>query len=229
MLLTVCGEDTGASRNYISQLKQEYKKKDYEILNIAAKDIEEQYKNDMSAGTLFSLKKVLFLDNLSQYAARKRDKIFLEMMAAIQSDKELDVINWEGNKTARDLNAKVYGTIKEFKPSESIFSLLEACYPGNFPQFIAALHSVSTYQEEGFIFAMLCKHIRSLILASANALPATVMAWQKSKLTAQANRWNEKKLIAFYEGLARIDAGLKTSSNVYGLTASIELLICYFM
>lgn len=229
MLLTVCGEDTAASRNYINSLKNEYKKKEYDIVSIAAKDIEEQYKNDLNAGSLFSLKKVLFLDNLSQYAARKRDKTFLEMMNDIQVNNELDVINWEGNKTARDLSAKVYGTIKEFKPNENIFSLLEACYPTNFPRFIAALRAVASYQDEGFIFAMLCKHIRSLILASANALPSSVMAWQKTKLTAQAKKWDEKKLIAFYEGLTRIDSGLKTSSNVYGITSSIELLICYFM
>jgi hypothetical protein len=56
-----------------------------------------------------------------------------------------------------------------------------------------------------------------------------VASWQAGKLSKQASYWKEGKLEAFYDGLARIDVSIKTSSNIHGLGKSLDILFCYFL
>jgi DNA polymerase III delta subunit len=228
MLTTVCGEDTRASREFVHTLKKNLIHDGYFITEISASALEEEYKSDMAAQSLFGQKKAYFLDNVSRLIGRKRDAATLTFLEKIQSDEDIMVINWESSKTARDLNPKKYGKIQEFKPDKSIFNLLDECTPSQMRRFLTTLEAVSHTQDEGFVFAMLVKHIRTLVLAANGALPPGTPPWQKGKLVKQASEWDQHKLIAFYEGLARIDVALKTGTNTFGMKKSLELLACYF-
>lgn len=229
MLLTVCGEDVISAREYLVKLKNDYKAKEFILQSISPKDIEENYKNDMSSTGLFAQNKAYFVDGLNSYIAKLKSAPVLEILKKIADDPNIHLINWEEGKSSRDIKVKLLGTVKEFKPEKSIFTLLDTCYPQNLQTFIRTLNSVASTQDEGFIFAMLTRHVRTLILAHIGHLPATVQAWQRGKLTSQAKRWDIDKLVSFYEGLAKIDYGLKTSTNIYGYQKSIELLACYFL
>lgn len=227
MLITICGEDTAASRKYLQQLKEDYRKKEYAVFTVKPTELEEAYKNDLQSSTLFNTNKVFFVDNLSSSIGRKSDT-FKKIIEKINADKDVTVINWEG-KSAWELKSKAYGSLKEFKPASTIFELLDACYPGNLRSFITKLNTVSEYQDEIFIFTLLHRQVRSLILASENIFPPTVAPWQRGKLASLAKQWQKEKLLSFYEGLYKIDLSLKTSNNVYGVKKSLELLSCYYL
>lgn len=229
MLITVCGEDSTASRNYIHTLKQDYRKKDYDIVNTPSREILDVMKTGSHSLSLFEQKRVFFTEGINTYIPRIRDKSTLKEIEQLSVNKEIEIINWEEGKSSRDLKTKLLGIIKEFKPDKTIFSLLDACYPSNLQAFVSTLNQVAGTQDEGFVYAMLCKHIRTLILAGSDALPASIPSWQRYKLVGQAKKWNLDKLVSFYEGLAKIDVSLKTSSNIYGIKKSLELLACYYL
>lgn len=229
MLITVCGEDTIASRNYVNTLKQQYKSKEYEIKNIPSKEVLEVIKSGANSLSLFEQKRVFFIEGFNTYISRIKDKNVLKGIEEISTNKDIEIVNWEEGKSSRDIKTKLLGTVKEFKPDKSIFSLLDTCYPGNLQTFIQVLNQVTETQDEGFAYAMLCKHIRTLILAGSDAVPSSVPSWQKYKLIGQAKKWDLEKLTSFYDGLAKIDVSLKTSNNIYGIKKSLELLACYYL
>lgn len=229
MIMTVCGEDSVSSREYVYRLKQEYKDKQYDVMSVKVKDLIELLKGESYSSSLFDLPTVYFIEQLSGYLARNKSKEAQQPLDAISTNSNVTIINWEADKPARDLRSKLLGTIKEFKPASSVFALLETCYPGNLQSFITTLQSVVEHQDELFVFTMLSRHIRLLIKASSRVLPADLPSWQKGKLIGQSSKWDTKKLIQFYEGMIRIDRSLKTSSNTHGLMKSIELLSCYFL
>lgn len=230
MLTVICGEDTTASRNAIHELKKQYITKGYETKNIIGSEIEDIYKNSAGVISLFGQPTIYFVDNLSTIIGRKRKGEFLDMLNALIANKEIQLIDWEHGKSAYSLTSlkKMATDFKEYKPEKSIFQLLEACYPGNLQAFVHAIQVVNSTQDATFIYAMLCKHIRSLILAKEHAL-GNMSPWQKKSLQTQANYWDTEKLIAFYEGLAKIDIAMKTSGTPFDMKKSLEILSCYYL
>lgn len=227
MLTIVCGEDTIVSRQYFQKLKDQYKSKGYEVCLIQKADPETLRIQTSETNSLFSEKRVFFSEHLVKFLKRSKSK---EVLAQIQTIMKSDIewIDWE-QYSAREISNPKGATIKELKPSSSIFKLLDECYPGNLKQFMNDMNAVLESQEDGFIYAMLCKHIRSLVLAKADGLSTATSPWQKSKLSSQARLWTDDKLIAFYEGLARIDISVKTSSSPYGIKKSLDILACYLL
>ncbi len=148
-------------------------------------------------------------------------------MKKLIDDKSTTIIDWE-EKSGREIKLKP-SEIKEFKLSNTVFQLQEACYPGNLKTFIKSLNTVSETQDEGFIFTMLSRHIRTLLLTKTDQLPTSVPFWMKKKFLDQTNRWSLEGLLGFYEGIARLDSSIKTSNNLYGIKGSLELLSCYYL
>ena len=227
--MTICGEDSAASREYVYKLKKEYRDKQHNVLSVKVKELTELLKSEAHASSLFKLSTTYFTEQLSSYLAKNKTKEAQQPFEEGLTNESVIIINWEADKPARDLRSRLLGTIKEFKPASSVFTLLDACYPGNLHTFVKTLQSVVTHQDELFVFTMLSRHIRLLIRAGARTLPNDTPSWQKSKLISQASKWEPNKLISFYEGLMRIDRSLKTSTNTHGITKSVQLLSCYFL
>lgn len=231
MLTVICGENTQASRNYLQSLKTEYKKKNYLISTISVGELEETYKNAQGSMGLFGEDQLFITENLSSKISRKKKTPFLELFDTMVADRNFQLVDWEEGKSAYELTAlkKIASGFKEFKPEKGIFQLLDQCYPKNLKGFITGLEKVSKTQDESFIYAMLCKHIRSLVLAKENALGSKMSPWQKQNLMNQARLWDTTKLVGFYEGLGRIDVAVKTSSTPFSLKNSLDILASYYL
>lgn len=228
MLTIICGEDNVNSRKYIQNLKSGFSSKNFEIRNIAPQQIEEMQKWFFESPSLFSEKKVFFTDNLMKYLKRTGEKLLadLEKIAAATN---IEIYDWEDSLTSRDLKTIKGALVKEFKPSENIFKLLDACYPPNKKQFLQLLDSVNETLDENFIFIMLTRHIRNLILINDGAVPTRMQKWQAQKFQSLGRHWQQKKLVSFYQGLYRIEIRNKTSTNPYSVKESLEIISCYFL
>lgn len=227
MLTIICGEDTTASREHFTSLQTEFKSKGYFIERIEPNQIEEIAKSLGNELMLFSEKRLYTVQGLTSYTARKKGKEFETVMKTLIDNKAVEVIDWE-EKSGREIKLKA-SSIKEFKPSQTIFQLQEACYPGNLKSFIKLLNLVAGTQEEGFIFTMLARHTRTLLLSKTGQLPDSVPFWMKKKFQDQAGKWTLEGLQGFYEGIAKLDVSIKSTGNIYGIKGSLELLGCYFL
>jgi hypothetical protein len=231
MLTIICGEDIPAARQQLVSLKEKYKEKGYAIRQIPLNELPQIYKSSQGVVDLFGQESVYFVDNISsKYKGRGKNE-FKDTIADISKNPTTHIVSWEEGKSAYDLSTikKLATTFDEYKPSRTIFQLLDDCYPGNLKTFLSSLEIVSTSQDILFVYTLLWRHIRKLLLANEHIFDKSIQSWQKPKLIQQANMWDNKKLIYFYEGLIRIDQGMKTSSSTFDMKESIEILACYYL
>ncbi len=231
MLTIIAGEDSTASRNKLQELKNKYQNDNYSIQEVSPTDVPDLLKNAEGVTDLFGKESVYLVSNLSSKYKGREKTPFKDSVQELSQSTSIHLVDWENGKSAYELSGlkRIATTFFEAKPQKSIFELLDACVPGNLSAFLNVVDLVCKTQDIGFIYALLSKHVRKLILASENALDSKTAPWQRGKLKAQADRWDQKNLVKFYEGLARIDISMKTSSTPYDLRGSIELLVCYYL
>ncbi len=227
MLTVICGEDTTASRQYFISLKDSFRNKNYEIRDIVFEEILEINKWLNDSPSLFFEKRVFFGQGINR-KLRADDKRTKEELQRIRDDKNLEFYLWE-EVSAYELKIARLATVKEFKPSATIFKLLDSFYPGNKVTFLNMLETVSKNSPEIFVFTMLARLTRNLILVKEKIIPKGMQSWQFYKLQNQAKKWKIERLVLFYESLAKIDLGIKTSSSPFSIKESLDILACYFL
>jgi hypothetical protein len=201
------------------------------LQEITPSQITEINKGSFDTISLFYQKKVFITGNLDKYLKQvvkraSKDNIFLKILSNLAASKTNILINWEEGKSTWDLKNKTIGQIKEFKLKDNIFQLLDNCYPDNKENFLRILNSISQTEDEIFIFTMLIHHIRNLILAYEDGLPA-IPAWKRHKLIYQAKKWPLEKLIIFYSSLYKIEKSIKTNHQPLSFKRSLDILVCY--
>ena len=233
MITIFCGEDSVTARAAYIEAIEEYRLKQADIISLPASSILDIKKGLADNISLFSAQKVFCIEKLEKYSFKKSTKAskneVYEALVAISTDKSIILLDFEDEKQGRQLKLKDLATVHESKPATSIFKLQEDIYPGNKLTFIKDLRTVCSSQDEMFVFVMLFRHIRQLVLATNNTLPSKLPPWMKYKILGQAKKWDPKLLVHFYEGIIKIEINAKTSADPYGIAKSLEILACHYL
>jgi len=227
MLTVICGDDNSASRKYYVDLQVQFKNQQKEIIFFPAKDFFDLSLWLGDSLSLFSLEKVFFTENLDKYYS-KRDKKNAEKISDLSQDKNIEIYDWE-NKSLWELKLKTLAKTKEFKLSATIFKLLDNFQPGNKQIFYNTLITLLKNTDASFIFSMLARQVRSLILLKTGQELERTTPWQAAKLKSQIKLWSQEKLFNVYEALHKIDIGIKTSSTPFSQAQSLDIITCYFL
>lgn len=233
MITIFCGEDTVAARTAYTQAIEKLKTNDTEVIYLQPSSILEINKSLAESVNLFSSQKIFCMENLEKYSFKKSTKakkdLVYEALLSISTNKSITLLDFEDGKQGRQLKLKDLAKVYESKPSTSIFALLDNCFPGNKQIFIKSLQEVCETQEEMFVFVMLFRHVRQLVLALYDGPSVKLPPWQKYKILGQAKKWEKQMLTNFYSGLIKIEISSKTSSNPYGIRKSLEILACHYL
>jgi len=229
MLTIICGEDSITSRNYFVDQQKLLKEKDFEIVNVDYHQVLELDETGSSESSLFTTKRAYFTNSLNKKVFKKISERNEKKIKGLIASKEIQIFDWEEETSSRDLKSIKGIIIKEFKPSQNIFKLLDSCYPGNLKTFISTLSTVSESTEDIFIFIMLARHLRNILITKMGEKIPKLMSWQIGKLANQAKYWDEKNLINFYQGLHRIDVNSKTNGTPFSVKKSLDILACYYL
>jgi hypothetical protein len=232
MLTIFCGEDSVTARAEYLKAIEKYKSSQAEILSVATSSLLDIQRGIGESLSLFSEQKIFCMEGLEKYGFKKstkakKDAIY-EAIVSLTASKSIIILDFEEGKQGRLLKLKDLAKISEYKPSTSIFQLMDLCVPGNKLNFISALRTVCETQDEMFVFVMLSRHLRQLVLVS-QGVPLTLPPWQKGKISTQAKKWDSQKLLNFYEGIIKIEIGAKSSANPYGIAKSLEILACHYL
>lgn len=229
MLTIICGEDSISSRNYFLDQQKLFAQKGYEIVNVDYRLVLELDESEASSASLFTQKRAYFTSNLNKKVLKKLNVKTEKRIKDIIASNKILLFDWEEETSSRDLKSIKGVVIKELKPSQTIFKLLDSCYPGNLKQFVSSLKTISESTEDIFIFIMLARHLRNILITKLGERLPKLMSWQIAKLSNQAKYWSLENLINFYQGLHRIDVNTKTSNSPYSISKSLDILACYYL
>lgn len=227
-----CGDDSTQSRNSFTKFIRNKEENGYRTQSVLPQELPNLL-NKIGEQSLFAEKILYVTEGLEKIPFRKSAKIkkdsFFESIKTISQLIEIEVATWEEEKQARLCKLKDVAQIHESKLSQTIFNFLECVRPGSKNKFILSLRNLIESQDEMFILIMLQRHIVSLIQAHKNKIPSTISPWQKAKIVSQSKTWEDKKLSEFYNHLNKIEIGIKTNNNPYGIHKSLEILACHYL
>ena len=229
MLTIICGEDSVMSRKYFTDQQRLFKEKNFEVVNIDYHQVLDLDETGSSESSLFATKRVYFTQSLNKKVFKKMSDRNEKKIKAIIDSKEIQVFDWEEETSARDLKSIKGIIIKEFKPSQTIFKLLDSCFPGNLKTFLTTLQTLSESTEDIFVFIMLARHMRNILSIKVGEKIPKLASWQLGKLANQAKYWELENLINFYQGLHRIDVNSKINGTPFSVKKSLDILACYYL
>lgn len=227
MLQIIAGEDTITARQYLSKLRSKYQASNAQIISVTPRELEEAIKGGTTTQTLFADHLIYQTSGLVGHFAKKRKKKV--ELDALHADSSVSVIDWEGGKSGYSLGLQKVPYLKEFAPSETIFTLLNTLKPQKRTAFVHQLQAVTQTQDPIFVFTMIHRHVRDLIVLKHDQSAVKLHPFRKKQMISQAAQWETLKLIKLYEGLAKIDVSVKTSNSPFSITQSLEILACYYV
>lgn len=220
------GDDSVASRQKFIQLKEEYKKKQYDIITLDSYTIVEMDKWLYQSIGLFAQKKAFFGENL---LSKKENKELLKKYDTTGTDIDIFILE----ESLEDRFAKYIFKNAQFYISKlpyTIFKLLDAIYPSNRAEALFLLDAISKTINEHMILVMMQRRIRELLLIKADLKPDKKLAdWQIKRLKIHIAKWDEKKLALLYDSLYRIEVFSKTNGHYYSVKKALDIVLFYFL
>lgn len=233
MIVCFCGEDTATSRKAYQDYLQSFKKKDPQVRFelITAKDLPHIVDNPPDT-SLFSTGVIYTIEQLNKQLGRKSAKdTYWVALDQIANNPDLQVAIWERDLPKRSVRYSSVSAIKvkESKPDASIFSLVALCSPSKKTAFLNELNRFCDKTNEMFVYIMLVRHIRNLVVMSTQPELVKLPPWQLNQIKADARAWKDHNLLGFYDKLIAIETSLKTGKNAYTIKQSLDILACYYL
>ena len=196
MITLIHGDDIATSRRiFIDEVK---KNSQHEIVRFDGKTITE---NEVflacETQTLLASSKVIVIERFFSGVLSKERKNIISYLTGKMCP--FDTILWEEKEIEKGTLKKLFpdATIFFAKPSQKIFSFLETI--GGVPksQMVLSFHALLTCEEAEFIYLMLLRQFRYLILSTdaKAARDSGLQQWQLSKLLRQAGKLGAAQLI----------------------------------
>lgn len=218
------GDDLVSSRKAFLEYLESLKKDDFVVERATGKNLTGESLELLTSPTsLFGEKKALAIENLlSGPKGKEKDKI-IEIVSLLHCP----IVVWENKEFSKTEQQKfpLNFVFRNFKLPSCVFSFLEKLAPGKSGNNLENLLLALEVSEAGFLFLMLVRQIRLLILAKDLALSPKTPSWQKGKLENQAKDFSMEQLTALYQKLLEIDFQQKTSATPFPLEHQLELLV----
>ncbi len=218
------GEDIISSRKAFLDKIGELKSNDIEVVRVLGKDFNKTFiVHNLESNSLFGNKRVAAVENFFSGQKSKDKEESLEYIEKLGEN----AIFWETKEFTKGDQDKLSGsfTLFNFKLPQQLFSFLDKISFGKTAENLKSFEIVCQTVEPGFIFQMLIRQIRLLILAKDESCLTKLAPWQKSKVLSQAKSFPEEKLHFLYKKLLEIDFQQKTSTSPLDLKSSLELFL----
>ena len=227
MITIICGEDISSSRLFFAGEIANFKSKGFEVKSITSEELK-YLESGYAYKTLFGSTTIYISENTHKSYARNK-KALNTLLNTLSKNKDLVILIWEDSISKRDLGITADVRFKEFRPDKNIFKLIESCYPTNLKSFIYTLNEIRTKTNDFFVFIMLSRHIKKLILYQHGIMPPNLQTWQKIKLEYQQKYWKQELILDFYDKLITLDSLIKTGKTPFKVFDYLETLSVYYL
>lgn len=206
-IILLHGDHSLDSYNRLQQLIQVAKERSWEIIRIGIKD-NFSLPEKLTVSNLFEEERFYVIENLT-----KIKKTDLEWFKKNIERLTGTTIIYHNSTITNNLLKLIPKTTKteEYKLPKLIFKFLESFWPGNSRNSIKLLHEVIKNEAPEFVFNLLSRHLRDLYWVILDKDSMSYPGWRISKLSQQAKRFPDGKIIELIKMFAEVDVKVKTS------------------
>jgi hypothetical protein len=227
MLTIIHGSDIAASRKYFLEEKEKFSSAEFlKGSQINLTDLSQL----LEGGGLFENSHTIFIEQFltDRKKSTEKDAIISYLTKQAKSNA---IFLWEGKELDRTaLSQFKEASIKSYKLSSTLFTLLDAIKPKNGTQLVQLFHRSLETSDAEMVFFMLVRQLRILLaLSDKNSETITEVSrlapWQKGKLERQVSLFEKNYLEKLYSKLFQIELAQKTGTLSSSLTSTIDFFL----
>lgn len=224
MITLIYGNDTACSRKALRDEIERRKPADIIPLSGPKLDLPDCILA-LETNSLFSLKKIVIIENLLKGPASKKKDTILKYLS--ESGNDSDIIIWEDRTLQKTALNKIKGKMVALKydlPGK-LFSFLEAIGSLSPKNTVIQFHELLKNQEPELILSMLMRQIRFLIIACdpVSGGISELPPWQASKFRRQSSYYSPDHWLAAYRQLLSIDYKIKSGATPLKLNCLLDI------
>lgn len=180
--------------------------------------------NVVGTSELFTQEKTVILGGLFSLPKSKTKDSLMTWLSEYSND-TIQVICTESKVlTPAAIKKFPKAKVEVYKLPALLFNWVEKLGVAPTSELISTFHVLLKTQDAEFIFAMICRQIRQLLLYKSDGLYEGP-PFGRNKISSQANKFTLEKLLGIHEKLLKIDLHQKTSSSPLTLSQEIDLLV----
>ncbi len=227
MLTLIHGSDTAASRKFFLEEKGKYS--GVEFLKGSQINLTDLCQLLEGRG-LFEDNRAIFIEQFLTERKKSAEKDAV-ISYLIKQAKNNAIFLWEGKELDRTtLSQFKEASIKLYKLSSTLFTLLDGIKPDNGTQLVQLFHKSLETSDAEMIFFMLIRQFRILLAISEKATEtisevSRLAPWQKGKFERQTNLFEKDYLRQLYSKLFQIELAQKTGTLSSSLTSTIDFFL----
>jgi DNA polymerase III delta subunit len=213
------------SRNLLTSLIEQGKNGQKEVIELDGSSLDlNGLIQATQSNSLFGGEKLIVIENLFSRLKSKEQEEMLKWLKTY--DNSNDIVFWEKKSIGKILqrNLPKNTTVKEFKTPAIIFKIVETLSPANKKQALNLLESILEKEPAEFVFAMVVRQIRMLLLIAGGETVGGA-PWMVGKMKKQASSFSLEKLTERYQKLYEIDKEIKTGKGVMPLAWHLKLWV----
>ena len=215
MKITVIeGENEVASRKRFIFIKAEIRKRKWDIVKpVRVKDsyVYEQ----MANSSLFSEQTLYVIDGTSVFL--EKDYQWISQNSGLN----FNLLIWHSGILSQKIKKMLPKETRyeTFQLEKKVFMFLDSLIPGNGERSLKILQEILKTENVEFIFALMAKHFRDLLIAKENVNLLGYPGWRARKVLDQAKKFEGECLARIVKSMADADTASKTGR------AELELLL----
>ena len=218
------GTDIVRSRQAFIDKIAQFSSQTTETIRVEGKQIDDNFiQTNLYSPPMFQDSRLIAIENLFSLPKSDAKDQTIKQLAQVT---DCPIIIWEG----KEIETKSYPKallFQIYKLPNELFTFLDQIDPANLKGSLVMLERIKDLVDENYLFIMLARQIRLLILVKGNET-ADLAPWQVGKLKKQAEKFSEAQLFGLYRGLRDLDYNQKTSQSIGSYFNEIEFLISNF-
>lgn len=223
-ILILHGDNQVESRARLNEVVSQSKKKGINVINVDGATVKKPELLTLARSqNLLGGTDLLVIENF--FANKKAAEIIKELTEDQESISN-SCLFWESKSVpASKIPKKLFVKSESFQIPQAIFRLLDVVTPQTKKQALKLMQDKQVRDQAEFLFIMLARQVRNLIWVKEDPGSMNVPSWQKGKLKAQAEKFDEKTLRNVQTKLLEMDYSSKTSRLPENLAASLDMLV----
>lgn len=222
MITLIHGENILESRNYLNEKRGKHQG---ETIILSGKTVSlGDLKQATESLSILATNRLVIVENLYSRPSKKELTQFISYLITFKTD--FDIVLWEAKEITKVGLRKIPSSweIKRYSLPKVMFAFLESIAPSNNQKMLKLIKDLRKTSGDDFIYLMIVRQIRLLLLAKENALSG-MPSWMIGKFFRQAERFTKEQLLNIYKKLLIIDIGQKTGSAPFALGRDLDLLL----